>query len=40
MKKELEKILFGRKLQFDKVFRKKVLEDQCYSDADLYKKPP
>jgi hypothetical protein len=40
MKKELEKILFGKKLQYDKEFRKKVLEDQCYSDADLYKKPP
>jgi hypothetical protein len=40
MKKELEKILFGKKLQYDKEFRKKVLEDQCYSDADLYKGPP
>ena len=39
MKKELEKILFGKKLQYDKEFRKKVLEDHCYSDADLYKIP-
>jgi hypothetical protein len=39
MKKELEKILFGKKLQYDKEFRKKVLEDHCYSDADLYKTP-
>ncbi len=39
MKKELEKILFSKKLQYDKEFRKKVLEDQCYSDADLYKNP-
>jgi len=39
MKKELEKILFGKKLQYDKVFRKKVLEDHRYSDADLYKTP-
>lgn len=40
MKKELDKILFGKKLQYDKEFRKKVLEDHCYSDADLYKNPP
>ena len=39
MKKELEKILFGKKLQYDKEFRKKVLEDHCFSDADLYKTP-
>ena len=39
MKKELEKILFGEKLQHDKVFRKKVLEDHCYSQTDLYKVP-
>lgn len=39
MKKELEKILFGKKLQYDKEFRKKVLEDHYYSDADLFKTP-
>jgi hypothetical protein len=39
MKKELEKILFGEKLQHDREFRKKVLEDHCYSQADLYKIP-
>jgi hypothetical protein len=40
MKKKFEKILFGKKLQYDKEFRKKVLEDQSYSYADLYKNPP
>ena len=39
MKKELEKILFKEKLQHDREFRKKVLEDQCYSQADLFKIP-
>ena len=39
MKKELEKILFREKLEHDKEFRKKVLEEHCYSQADLYKTP-
>jgi hypothetical protein len=39
MKKELEKILFKEKLQHDKEFKKKVLEDHSYSQDDLYKIP-